>query len=143
MTIIVWDGKTLAADRMADDNGQRRTMTKIKRHKDVLLAGTGTAAACGAVMNWFMNGARIDDFPVLPAEQSCDLWVINKSGAIGKFESCAYPVRFEDAMFACGDGAPYAYGVFEMGGTAVDAVKAAIKHCTSCGGSIDTLSFNV
>lgn len=31
MTVIAWDGKTLAADRMLDDGGIRVPTTKIKR----------------------------------------------------------------------------------------------------------------
>lgn len=41
MTVICWDGKTLAADKRATSVGLARTVTKVQRHGDVLLAMTG------------------------------------------------------------------------------------------------------
>ena len=47
MTVIAWDGHTLAADkRSVSGGGIARTVTKIQRHGDCLIAMTDCGNGC-------------------------------------------------------------------------------------------------
>lgn len=53
MTVIAWDGQTLAADKRAvSGGGIARTVTKIMRHDDALLAITGDWDAGAEMRAW-------------------------------------------------------------------------------------------
>jgi ATP-dependent protease HslVU (ClpYQ) peptidase subunit len=144
MTIIVWDGKTLAADRQATCGNLARSMRKISRYGDILIGGAGTRSAVDAVMNWVLKGCVAQDFPKLssvPAERDVSLWVINKNGTIRKFEDSPFPMVYDDNVFAEGSGRDFAYGAMAMGANAIQAVEIACRFDVTCGGGVDVLTF--
>ena len=144
MTIIVWDGKTLAADRLSVCGTLQRTMTKIQRHGDLIFGGAGVRTTLEAMRAWVVGGCVIDKFPELPKGEehhSHAFWVINKNGTIVKFEDSPYPLKYDDPVFAEGTGRDFAYGAMAMGANAVQAVEIACKHDIYCGGGVDILTF--
>lgn len=145
MTVIVWDGKTLAADRLAVCGTLKREMTKIHRHGDLIFGGAGVRTTLEAMRAWVMGGCIIEKFPTIPKTedgQSCQsFWVINKNGTVVKFEDSPYPLKYNDPVFAEGTGRDFAYGAMSMGATAVQAVEIACKHDIYCGGGVDFLTF--
>jgi ATP-dependent HslUV protease subunit HslV len=145
MSIIVWDGKTLAADSQAtNENLGYGKMSKIWRHGDVLLAGVGQSQALLAIRNWIECGAEPSTFPkeyMDRTERTC-MWVINRNGTIARIEDGPFLLQRHDKMFADGSGRDFAYGAMEMGADAEAAVRVACKFDIYCGGGIDTLTFD-
>ena len=145
MTVIAFDGVTLAADKMADCNGTIRTVTKIWRGVgSELLAGAGDASSCIAIRDWYLAGADPALFP--QNLQPADLWVVKRLGKMSdfrimKYEGNQFAVTYEDRMFACGCGRDYALGAMAMGATAEQAVEVASRLDTYCGCGVDTLEF--
>lgn len=142
MSVVVWDGTTLAADRQATNSNLRRTMTKISRHGDVLIAGTGTQTSTQAVRSWILDGAHPEKFPHAETDDNTAVWVINRNGTIVKFENSPFGITYLDTVFAEGSGRDFALGAMSMGADAVTAVKVACMYDIYCGGGIDTLSFD-
>jgi ATP-dependent protease HslVU (ClpYQ) peptidase subunit len=145
MTIIVWDGATLAADRRAVSGTLKRSMTKIFRHGDILFGGAGVWTTLEAMRSWVMGGCVFGEFPTLPKDdrdrEVTSLWVVNRNGTILKFEDSPYPIRYNDPIFADGSGREFAYGAMAMGANALEAVQIACQYDIYCGGGVDTLSF--
>lgn len=63
MTVIAWDGCTLAADKRASSGGIARTVTKIERHEGCLIAMTGCWDTGAEMREWFKAGADPEKFP--------------------------------------------------------------------------------
>ena len=142
MSVVVWDGKTLAADRQATNSNLRRKMCKISKHGDILIAGTGVQTSTQAVRNWVLAGAEPDKFPKSETDEHTAVWVINRNGTIVKFENSPFGIVYLDKVFAEGSGRDFALGAMFMGADAVTAVEAACTYDIYCGGGIDTLSFD-
>jgi hypothetical protein len=143
MTVLVFDGSVLAADRRATDaRGRVTTTTKIHRSLGgELLAGTGDAAVCADLKAWYLAGARPDDFPVTARANVADLYVFSRSGVL-HYYSGPHPCTIECPHVVAGSGGEVARGVLHMGGTAVQAVEAACLYRGDCGGGIDTLGLD-
>lgn len=58
MTVIAWDGKTLAADKRGTRGGLPVTVTKIKRIGDVIAGVAGNAAHVGELFQWVAEGCN-------------------------------------------------------------------------------------
>lgn len=144
MTIIVWDGKTLAADKQTTDGGQKIKCTKIFKWKGHLIGGSGTAVLNEAMFEWFKDGADHSSFPDyinLDDDNDCHMLVITPKGKILNYENNPYPMDYtENKVFCIGCGSPYAYAALSMGADAKRAVEVAIENDANCGMGIDTLT---
>lgn len=141
MTIIVWDGQTLAADKRAECNGLARTVTKIRRVRGHLVGTSGNAARGVELVAWFERGADPATWPKYQENDDfVDMLVITPDGKVLKYERSAYPIHFEDKQFAMGSGRDYAMAVLSLGFYARRAVEVACEHATDCGNGIDTLT---
>lgn len=142
MTVIAWDGKTLAADKRAVNAGLILTVTKIKRVNDVLVGGTGSPDFIGEMVEWVRAGRETAAFPA--SQRDKDDWqpfvVIERDGTVSKYERTPYPLRYEDQHFAMGSGRDYAMAALHIGLTAAAAVKVASALDNSCGNGVDTLT---
>ena len=139
MSVIAWDGHTLAADKRASLGTLIKTTTKIFRIGDSLCAYAGDAAGGEEMLAWFSNGAKPADFP---AGQRGDDWsglLVIREGEILKYEQSPYPVRFEDKFFAIGCGRDFALAAMHLGHDARSAVEVAIALDSGCGNGIDML----
>lgn len=141
MTIICWDGKTLAADKRATYGGMICTVTKIQRAGDVLVGGSGEFPYVLAMIEWVRAGRVAADFPV--DQRSKDDWqsilVIERDGTPSLYERTPYPVRYEQPFVAIGSGREYARAAMHLGCSATRAVEVAMALDSSCGNGIDTL----
>lgn len=147
MTVIVWDGKTLAADRQATENGVLHTITKIRKitkgkNKGWLIGNAGVAASGALLMDWFEAGADPKNFPY--EYQKTDglhaaLVAISPEGKIHKFEHLPIPIVFEDGFYAMGSGKDMAIGALAMGADAVGAVEVVCTYESECGVGIDAI----
>lgn len=143
MSVIAWDGKTLAADKQLTQGSTRRITTKIWKHGSVMIAGIGIMTDTLAVKDWLLSGGKPDDFPI-PSDKDhpAGVYVINKNGSIGCYEGTPYPIILEDKKFADGSGGAYAAGAMSHGASAREAVEIACRHDIQCGMGIDVLTFS-
>ena len=63
MTVLAWDGHTLAADKRAVMGTMILTTTKIFRVGDALVGYAGDACFGEEMVAWFKRGAKPEDFP--------------------------------------------------------------------------------
>jgi len=144
MTIIAWDGITLAADKRAVINGLSRTLTKIFRLKNGDLFGAcGDMTYCLQMLEWVQNGMKPEDFP--KEQRDKDDWqvcVVIIEGVLHLFERTPYAIVFEDTFYACGSGRDYAIAAMHLGKTAKEAVEVACIFDTGCGNGVDELRQN-
>lgn len=149
MTVIVWDGSILAADKQATDDGVRRTVTKIRkvtrgRMKGYLMGGSGPCSQANALMDWFESGANPNHFPKYQDSDNLAavLTVITPEKLILRYEFQPSPIVFEDEQYATGSGRDIAYGALEMGADAVSAVEVVCKYMADCGMGIDAIELH-
>jgi hypothetical protein len=147
LTVIVWDGHTLAADKRAVNCGQVYTVKKIHAVRGALLATAGNYATGEAMMAWYAAGAEPNRWPrcAESTEQGhlADMWVITLDKRILKYEAQPFPMEIFDGIFCEGSGRAHAYGALGMGATAAQAVAIACDPRFGhygCGNGIDTLT---
>lgn len=147
MTVIAWDGKTLAADKQATDNGVLHQITKIRKitkgkKKGWLIANAGSAASGSLLMDWFETGADPRTFPY-EYQKDDKFWAallaISPTGVVHKYEHLPIPVILEDDMYALGSGKDMAIGAMAMGADAATAVQVVCTYETDCGVGIDVV----
>ena len=146
MTVVAWDGKTLAADRRSVVSGTIRTTTKISRHpkKQELMAVTGCLPAGLEMQNWYISGHGPDAFPAScrQADNFARLIVVGQDGVFC-FEGSPIPIKFDDQHVAFGSGTDFAMAAMHMGADARQAVEVACALSSECGNGIDALTFEI
>jgi hypothetical protein len=142
MTVIAWDGRTMAADKRMDCNGYPATVTKIYRMPDgALLGGSGDSDVISALRHWYQDGCNPSAYPDNRAEQGCyaTLMVVTAAGEVRLFLSSPIPIQMHNKKFAIGSGADFAMAAMYLGYSARKAVEVACALDTGCGNGIDTL----
>lgn len=142
MTVIVWDGTTLAADKQGTSANLARTVTKIHRIPNGILGFCGVLSHGMAVLEWFRNGEDKDKWPYPKGDDvaSTAVLVIRADGAcMYHTDEGPHPERFEDPFIAIGSGRDYAMAAMYLGCDARHAVEVACKFDVTCGQGIDTL----
>ena len=144
MTVIAWDGTTLAADRQAAAFGAKYQVTKIFRRGDILIGLAGGHAHSTAMLEWLCGDRSPATFPPAPAEQGDEgyLLVIHRDGRVERFEHSPHPCRIEEKQFGDGGGRDFALAAMYCGKTAAEAVEIASRLSNCCGLGIDTLTFD-
>lgn len=141
MTVAAWDGRTLAADKLAQNNGSRMTVTKLFRVDDDRIAAVSGAFTYGLrVLDWLKSDGQHATFPT-EKDQNASVLLVHRSGRIAIYENSSYPVVVEDPWVATGCGRDYARAALHMGFDAVRAVEVASALDVYCGNGIDTLRF--
>lgn len=149
MTVIAWDGRTLAADKRVSFQGLALTTTKIHLlpfgqtpEESVLVAMMGDGGSAEEMLHWLRRGAKAENFP---ERQKADDWasvvVFYPSGVIAKYERTPYPIFLEDERVAFGSGRDFAIAAMHCGKSAREAVEIACLYENSCGNGIDVLRF--
>lgn len=142
MTVIAWDGKTLAADKRLGCNGYPATTTKIRRTAEGDLIGTTGDSGMGrGLMAWYESGANPSEYPANRVDGGCrsTMLVIRRNGSICLFGSDPYPIEIENRFHALGSGGDFALAAMHLGHDAYAAVKVATALDNDCGNGIDTL----
>ncbi|KMW48092.1 hypothetical protein DEE91_01050 [Ralstonia pickettii] len=141
MTVIVWDGKTLAADKRATSVGLARTVTKIQRHGEQLLAMTGDWDVAAEIREWFKAGAVPRDFPAKAREDLASLIVVCR-GSLAVYSTGPFPMPIESEKVAFGSGRDFAEAAMHLGCSAIEAVSVACHFQTDCGNGVDALTLD-
>lgn len=141
MTVIAFDGKTLAADRMGDAGGLKRSTTKIRRFSGGLFGSSGAASRGAEIFAWIEAGAdpaRVPPFQLVPDDYQ-SVMVVRNDGTVWVYGCSAYPFQMEDLFHAIGSGRDFAMAAMFLGHDARVAVEVASQFCSGCGMGIDTL----
>jgi len=138
MSVVAWDGKILAADRMGMFSDTIRTIQKLwKLSNGEVVAVVGPISTGLLVKEWYEAGANRKE---LPECQKTDEWaqliVASKDGCF-YYDSQPVQIKVMDPFCAWGIGREVALGAMEMGGDAVKAVEIASKHVSGCGRGCD------
>lgn len=142
MTVIAWDGKTLAADKRAENGGYVYSVTKIFDCGDALIGVCGHLAHGLAMLGWWKDGRHPLMFPVGNDEDWATLLVVHRSGLVERYESRPRPFPVEARFHATGSGRDFALMAMHLGYDAQAAVQLACELSADCGNGIDTLHFN-
>ena len=142
MSVIAWDGKTLAADKRASCGSYFRTTTKIFKHGMGLFGYAGEASAGEEVFAWFRDGHNADKFPTSQRDKDdyAGLLVVWDNGELWKYERTPFPLKYPPQQFAIGSGCDFALAAMYCGKTASEAVEVACQFNIWCGNGIDTLT---
>ncbi|MDB4876446.1 MAG: hypothetical protein JWM41_2892 [Gemmatimonadetes bacterium] len=142
MTVIAWDGATLAADKRMSMGCHFNTVTKVFAAGEYLIGFTGSAKYMGAFLAWVESGASADAYPKCSDDDGgIHALAVRRDGSVWKFEGTAYPVRIEDQHAAAGTGRDYARAAMHLGKSAREAVEIACLFDENCGNGVDTLAF--
>lgn len=138
MTVIVWDGTTLAADRLATSQGHKAIVDKLFRLND---GGLGAYMGCpthgNMLLDWYNKGADPEKWPKPPIgpDDNAHLVVVKTDGFVYMFEG-PVPFKLYDRQWAGGVGRAYAVGAMAMGANAMVAASVACTHHAGCGQGI-------
>lgn len=135
MTVIAWDGKTLAADRLAVFGGMCHEASKIFEHKGVLYGVAGHLNQAILFKEWIISGQCPDHLPG-PNGVLNDLHVfeVYKGKAFGRdcdHITARVPLIGADC-WAIGSGRELAMGAMLAGKDAQSAVRLACAQDTYC-----------
>ena len=141
MTIIAWDGKTLAADKASTDVGYLRTVTKIFRVPGGVVAFAGSAANALALLEWFRAGRDVAKWPKTQedGDQAASALFADENNFLWRYSTTPYPERSEDPFDAIGSGRDYALAAMHLGHSARVAVEVACALDNSCGKGVDSM----
>jgi len=146
MSVVVWDGKTLAADRRSVCADMISTAQKIwvKHGVDgmTVCACTGGLAEGILLTEWYHNGAIKSAWPKFQDDK--DEWcrlIVAKSGKCFFYEKQPVAIEVLDTFMAWGSGRDFAMGALAMGADARKAVVIASKYSTGCGNGVEAFDF--
>lgn len=143
MTVIAWDGKTLAADKQNTSCGTAGTVTKIFRVPGGIVGFTGNQGHAVALLAWFRDGRDPDKWPKKPGDTSASAIYITPAGiCLYSGEDGPHAARSEDKRDAWGAGYAYALAAMHLGHNAREAVQVACALDINCGMGIDTLELD-
>jgi len=142
MTVIAWDGKTLAADKLTTSGDVALTTTKIFTfeldNKPVYAASCGTLVEGLILIDWYKDGADPEKYPEFQkGEKTGSTLVIVRDGVCYEWQTYATPIKHQDPFIAFGCGREFAIGAMAAGATAIEAVEIASRHNPDCGRGVD------
>ena len=148
MTIIVWDGETLATDRQANDGYEKWESEKAwyvtHKNKVHMVSGYGVLKDIIALREWFRKGADEDCFPLTSGSNSvslsAQLIVVNATEGLKVYQGVPHPIVRGFTPCAFGNGKDFALGALSMGARSVEAVSIANEHSLYCGKGVTELS---
>ena len=144
MTVVVWDGKTLATDRQANDGYMKWEAEKAwyvtrqiehaihkgaYRNVHFILSGVGTLGSILKMRDCFKKHGDLSTLEIQP--NSAELIVVSNKG-LTVWSSNGTSVELSAPM-AFGEGREYALGAMAMGAKASEAVQIANEYSLHCG----------
>lgn len=134
MTVAAWDGRFLAADRMAAVDGWKFEETKLFLLPDgSAFVGAGHAEVVREVRNWLAGESE------KPTNMPSDGFVaihVRSDGSAWSLESRLVPMPIE-GHYAIGSGEKFAVTVMHLGGAAPEAVLVANELCSGADFGVD------
>lgn len=141
MTVLAWDGKTLAADRQATSGGFANAVTKIHRVPGGIVGFTGNEGHAVALLAWFKDGRDPTKWPKKEGTNCASAVYITDEGLFCySGEDGPHAAQHHDRFDAWGAGYAYALAAMYLGCDARRAVEVACQLDINCGKGIDTLT---
>lgn len=154
MTVIAWDGETLATDRQVTQ-GEHKFMTEDKvwysptgPMGECLISGFGPLASILRRREWIINGGDIYDEASYDKGIGATMIMVVRARHI-KYKVYVYedgvlvPILAGGGFNAFGEGAPYAQGALHAGATASIAVTVANEYSLQCGLGVLSYTLNM
>lgn len=132
MSVVVWDGRSLALDRGGTDGATLFELDKYWEVGGEVITGVGDYGSITALRDWYTLHVGGRGFPSLlhPAE----LIVVQRDVGLRRYEHIsASPIAHGFNKCAFGSGRDFAYGALAMGATAEQAAEVACRYSISCG----------
>ncbi len=141
MTVVIWDGKTLASDRRITSGHTISTSIKIYRVQEGIIGFAGNVSSIHEFLDWFQNDRHAITFPekLKSEETGVQAIFIDKNKKIWQFDYSPSPFQITQKYAAIGSGDESALVAMECGKSAEQAVKVVCKFNSSCGGGVDML----
>jgi ATP-dependent protease HslVU (ClpYQ) peptidase subunit len=142
MTVIAWDGATLAADKQSTAQNLKRTVTKIHRIRGELFATTGAGAHCCAMLEWFEGDRDPAKWPRQTDDDNYgNVIQVTRNGVFQWYgNGLPVPEPLEDKFMAFGCGRDFAIAAMHLGKSAREAVEIACVYDINCGNGVDVLT---
>lgn len=139
MTVIAWDGETLAADKRHTNNGMIFSGTKIFHVGNLLVGCSGRTCVGSEMIEWIRKGRKPSKFPEIQKTEDFATTIVIEDRKATRYERTPYPCVIEDPFHAIGSGAEYALTAMYLGKSAKEAVEIASKFDDGCGNGVDVL----
>lgn len=138
MTVIVFDGSTCAVDSGAAADTTMLRVRKFWIRGDELITGAGETSHVVAMAEWYLAGAKVEEFPpMIHLKRDAELVVID-SRRVRRYEASPYGVDHGNVRCAFGGGRDFAYGALAMGATAAQAAEVACLFSPVCAEPVHT-----
>jgi hypothetical protein len=141
MTVIAWDGKSIAADKLVAYGDIERTTEKLVMFGTGVLTYTGEVTKGLELTEWFEKGRKKEDWPEFQKTDDYAQLIYADGEHVEVFYQEPTPVVLKGGFHAWGAGAKYAIGAMAAGKTAEEAVIIANDNCTNCGRGVDVFCF--
>lgn len=139
MTVIAWDGNTIAADSLANDAGLVRIVHKLLRVNDGVIAVTGSMDQGLELQAWFEQGADPAKWPEFQKKDDWTRLIRATREGCWWYERTPYPQRVIAPFTAFGSGRDFAIAAMHMGKSTREAVELACELTTECAGPVDVI----
>jgi hypothetical protein len=137
MSIVVWDGSTLATDCAASDGVAQWKTEKAwyfgEGEDRLILSGTGPLHSILEMREWFKAGFKPSEFPTIQTTHPCHFIVVSPAQGLYRYESTHIPIVHGQEKCAFGQGREFAYGALATGATAQRAVEITNEYSVHCG----------
>jgi len=137
MTVIAWDGKTLAADKQATFGGTPVPFTKLFRSGAEMIGCSGSVSESLQFVEWYRKGEPADS---KPAVEDGFAALVVQNGKLYRYEKQLVALPMDVTIWGAGSGADYAIGAMAAGCSAVEAVEIACRFDIHCGLGIDSIT---
>ena len=140
MTVIAWDGRTLACDSQGTEaDGTISAVEKIwSVDGETLIAAAGVVAEGLEMKRWYLDGAEPERFPTLPGYDKLDtVLVVVTAEAVRAYHQIPYPVLYAvDDPHAWGGASQIARTAMYLGKGAKRACEIACELSVRCGAPV-------
>jgi hypothetical protein len=138
MTVIAWDGVTVAADRKSSGTGPDMIFNKIFRLDSGEVAAIfGNARNAYTLLEW--KRGNLEEFPTDFSDEGKMLVFGNGYVSFYSTRSKGLAIPVLDEFMAWGTGADVAVGALAAGADSVRAVEIACRYNSGCGLGLDSL----
>lgn len=141
MTVIAWDGTTLAVDSLVTFDNRRSYTDKLFKNGNEVIAVTGNMDVCMNMLARYKAG-NVDLSDHIPQAEYNEsrLVIASRDGVVWMGEG-GFLVKVNDPFFALGSGADFAIAAMHCGKSAVEAAEIACIYDINCGGKVLFHSF--
>lgn len=136
MTIIAWDGRFIAADKMGVSGDMPLEVDKLIRLDSGEIVGiVGTQHRGLELLEWYKSnrGKKVEEIVNAAINEDCSLVVVNDNKVFHYFNDGKHPFEIKEKIAAFGCGRELAMGAMAAGADALKAVEIACRYNICCG----------